>query len=123
MKIVYLARQIDSAGGRERVLTHKANYLARVFGHEVTIVTMFQQRDETFFTLDPLVHVLHLRLQKPEVYGGHPLAFRRYVRTALTNCLRDLAPDITISLWWGIEFKLLPTIPFGGRKVAEQHFS
>lgn len=123
MHIVYVVRQVDSAGGRERVLTHKANYLARVYGHRVTIVTMFQQRDGAFFPLDPAVQVRHLRLKKPEAFGRNPLAFRRYVRAELTDCLRDLAPDITISMWWGLEFKLLPGIPFGGRKIAEQHFS
>ncbi len=123
MKVVFVVRHVDSSGGRERILTHKANYFARVFGYRVSIVTLFQRRDATYFPLDALVTIRHLRLQSPKGFAGGDLAFRRYVKTALSDELRALAPDITITLWWGIEFKLLPDIPYAGRRIVEQHFS
>lgn len=123
MKVVFVVRHVDSSGGRERVLTHKANYFARVFGYQVSIVTLFQQRDATYFPLDERVALRHLRLQSPEAFAGGALAYRQYAKTALSDVLRELAPDITITLWWGIEFKLLPDIPHAGHRIVEQHFS
>jgi hypothetical protein len=49
MKIVYIVRQIDASGGRERVLVNKANYFVDKCGYDVTILTMFQQSDASFF--------------------------------------------------------------------------
>ena len=43
MKIVYYIPSLFIAGGLERVITAKANYLADILGYEVTIVTSEQQ--------------------------------------------------------------------------------
>jgi glycosyltransferase involved in cell wall biosynthesis len=32
-------------------------------------------------------------------------------------------PDVTVSMWWGIEFKVLPFVKDGSRKILEFHFS
>jgi glycosyltransferase involved in cell wall biosynthesis len=122
MKLAYVVRQIDASGGRERVVVNKANYFVDK-GVEVTIVTMFQQNAASFFDLDRRVRVHHLRLQRPESFHGGRFKYRKYVKDAIGAALRRFSPDVTISLWWGIEFRILPSIKDGSRKIVEFHFS
>lgn len=122
MKLAYVVRHIDSAGGRERVLTNKANYFARV-GYRVAIVTMFQGDDRTIFDLDERVQIRHLKLLTRERFRGSRLAYWRYIKQALERILVELSPDIAVSMWWGIEFRVLPFVKDGSRKLLEFHFS
>lgn len=123
MKIVYLVRQIDAVGGRERVLANKANYLARNYGYKIFIVTMFQSNEATIFDLDSRIQVHHLKLATDKSIGHGRLKYFRYVKSAIENKLVEIDPDVTVSMWWGIEFKVLPFINDGSRKILEYHFS
>lgn len=123
MKIVYVVRHIDSTGGRERVLTQKANYFTRKFGYKVFIITMFQREERTIFELDNRIQTHHLKLIHHESFKGGRFKYGKYVKEALEKKLIEISPDITLSMWWGIEFKVLPFIKDGSRKILEFHSS
>ena len=90
MRIVYIVRQIDSTGGRERVLINKANYFVEHFGYEVFIITMHQQRESPAFALDPRVKVVHLDLLPRGRVSGGPLGYYRYARGAFRRVLLEV---------------------------------
>lgn len=49
MKIIYSICGLYNSGGMERIVTQKANYLADVFGYDVTILTTDQNGRPVFF--------------------------------------------------------------------------
>ena len=62
MRIVYIVRSLVCSGGYEKVITYKANYLAEVFNHDVTIVAFEQHGRETFYKLSDKVKLIDLGL-------------------------------------------------------------
>lgn len=116
MRIAYCIHSLNQAGGMERVLTVKANDLAARLGHEVTILTAHQKGRKPFFPLDPAVRLIDLGAS--DRFG--PLRFRYTSR--LRKQLREIRPDITISLSDGSIFAL-PKMDDGSVKMAEFHFS
>lgn len=48
MKIIYSICGLYNSGGMERIVTQKANYLADVFGYDVTILTTDQNGRPVF---------------------------------------------------------------------------
>ena len=116
MRIAYCIHSLNQAGGMERVLTVKANDLAARRGHEVTIITARQKGRKIFFPLDPAVRLIDLGAN--DRFG--PLRFR--YRSRLRKHLREIKPDITISLSDGSIFAL-PKMDDGSVKIAEFHFS
>ena len=55
MKLLYLIDTIYNSSGMERVLITKVNYLTRVYGYEITIVTTHEKGRPPFFPIDPRV--------------------------------------------------------------------
>ena len=54
MKIAYVYSTMAAAGGTERMITEKANYLAEQYGYDIIIISCFQSPDkENFFNLVP----------------------------------------------------------------------
>ena len=105
MRIVYCTPSIYIAGGIERVLTSKANYLAGLDGqYEVIIILTDGYGKEPFYPLSDKVQVINLNigfeelwqlsfLRKIPVYLKKQRLFRRRLREELVR----LRPDITVS--------------------------
>ena len=123
MRIAYVVRHIDSAGGRERVLTNKANYLVRQYGYNVSIVTLQQVTNRTVFALDDRIHVRHLKLGDAASFKGGRVRYQLHVRRAREATLMEISPDISVSMWWSGEFKVFPFLRDGSRKVLELHLT
>lgn len=112
----------------ERILTVKANYLAKV-GYEIHIITTDQMGRPIFFPLDPSIQTHHLDLDYEGSNGG-PLLRKLWAyltnqpkhRRALKKVLAQIQPEVTISMF-GHEADFLPKLREGGRKVLEYHFS
>ncbi len=128
MKIIYCIAATYNSGGMERVLANKANWLAE-HGHQVTIVTTDQAGREPFFRMHPAIRHYDLDINYEANNGGHfftkllafPLKQWRH-RRRLRLLLRQLNPDITISMF-NNDASLLASIPEGGAKLLEVHFS
>jgi len=105
MTIVYCIFSLADAGGMQRALTVKANYLADVAGHSIHIVT--RSNGPSHFPLSPLIQV-------------H--CIERNYRVNLSDLLFALRANITISLY-GEESRFLYKIDDGSKKVLEFHFT
>ena len=126
-KIAYCIPSLYIAGGMERVLTLKANYLADQAGHEVYIILTDGKDKTPWFALSPKVKIIYLDLnfdslwhlplwKKSWVY----LQKQRIYKERLTQCLLELKPDITISMMRR-EINFINTIKDGSQKIGEIH--
>lgn len=128
MKIAYCIAATYNSGGMERVLANKANWLAR-HGHEVTIITTDQAGRTPYFPLNESIATYDLCIDYEANNGRSflnklatfPLRQWRH-RRRLRRLLAELKPDITVSMF-NNDAPLLASIPEGGRKVLEVHFS
>ena len=79
MRIAYCIKSLHQAGGMERVITAKANYLAGL-GYEVFILTTDQQGRAPFFALDSSIGLIDLDVNYDAVDTSSRL--RKYVGLA-----------------------------------------
>jgi len=128
MKIVYTIAGLYRPAGMERILTDKANYLARK-GHEVLIVTTEQEGRPDAFPLLAGVRRADLGIGYEKTNGKSFLdkalryPFKKITHSQrLAELLIREHPDVTVSLFCGDE-SFLPDIMDGSKKVLEVHFS
>ena len=128
MKILYCIAGTRHSGGMERVLANKANWLVR-HGYEVAIVTTDQEGEKPFFPLDEHIKCYDLAIGYERNNGKsfinklqhYPIKQYRH-RKKLTALLKQLKPDITISMFCN-DVAFLPKIKDGSKKILEIHFS
>lgn len=128
MKILYNIAGTRHSGGMERVLTNKANWLAR-HGYAVTIVTTDQHGEPPFFALDDKVQQIDLGIGYEDNNGKgllnklvhYPGKQRRH-KKRLTQILKREKPDICISMFCN-EVSFITKLRDGSKKVLEIHFS
>lgn len=114
MKVVYCVHSLHTAGGMEKVISFKANWLAEKYGHEVHIVTAHLHGRKPYFPLSPKVRVVDLGIN--DRTGG-----ARYVR-ALDKTLRLIEPDVLVSTGGSDVFHIL-RCRYSCARVVEYHFS
>ena len=131
MKIVYFFPNLKDSAGTERMLNVKANYLADVLHHEVTIITYRQFDDPIFFEFSDKIKFEHFNIPDPtsqlkglgywkkrDLYKNFMQTYRRKVEDYLTQNPTDIA----ISMYFGAEHKFLPLLKDGSKKIMEFHF-
>ena len=128
-KIVYCTPALYSAGGKERVVTAKANYFAEQFGYDVTIIVTDGNGGNSFFPLSPKVKVINFGLdfeelwnvsfsKKVYLYLKKQLKYRRLLKQELLR----IKPDITITTLRR-EINFINCVKDGSRKIGELHLS
>lgn len=129
MKIAYCIPSLYYPSGMERVLTLKANYLVRHYGHEVHIILTDGADRKPYYPLDPAVRMHNLHLDFDAMYGMpfhrkllYYLRRQRQFRPRLDRCLNEIRPDITVSLLRR-DINLLDKMTDGSVKLGELHFS
>ena len=126
-KIVYCTPALYMAGGVERVLTLKANYMADVLGYDITIILTEGKDKPLFYPLSDKIKIINLDIdfealwtcsftKKIFVY----LQKQRIFKKRLTEELMRLKPDITVSLLRR-EINFINEIKDGSRKIGELH--
>ena len=128
-KIVYCTPSLYIAGGVERVLTTKVNWLAEHTDWDVTIILTDGKGKAPYYPLSPRVHVINLDIGF-EALWGMPflrkglvyLQKQRTFRRRLTETLMRLHPDITVSLLRR-EINFITDIKDGSRKWGEIHIN
>lgn len=128
MNICYFIPSLYNAGGMERMLTIKANYLVTRLKYDVTIVTFFQFDHDIYFELHPKVKIVHfnLKLGKPKnLLNAFLLSYKnkKIIGSKISDFLQEKKFDIVISMEDGPEFLYLPFINDGSIKITEYHFS
>jgi glycosyltransferase involved in cell wall biosynthesis len=128
MILLYNIAATWNAGGMERVLAEKANWLAE-HGFKVVVVTTDQRGLPAAFPMDPSIECRDLGINYDANNGAgfaskvlqYPLKQWRH-RRCLRKLLEEIKPDITVSMF-NNEASFLPRIQDGSRKVLEVHFS
>ena len=128
MKIIYCIAGTFNAGGMERVLSNKANYLA-AHGYEVIIITTDQQKRKSFFALSSGIKSYDLDVNYAENNGKGFLnklvyyPFKQWKhKKRLTKLLNELRADIVISMCCN-DVSFIANIRDGSKKILEIHFS
>ena len=127
LKIVYCTPALYMAGGVERVLTLKANYMTDVLGYDITIILTEGKDKPLFYPLSKKIKVINLDIdfealwtcsffKKIFVY----LQKQRIFKKRLTEELIRLKADITVSLLRR-EINFINDIQDGSRKIGELH--
>ena len=127
LKIVYCTPALYMAGGVERVLSLKANYLADNLGYDITIILTEGKNKPLFYPLSKKIKVINLDVdfealwtcsffKKIFVY----LKKQRIFKKRLTEELIRLKADITVSLLRR-EINFINDIQDGSRKIGELH--
>ena len=130
LKVVYCTPSIYIAGGVERVLTTKANYLANQEDkYDVTIILTDGKEHKPFYKLSEKVKVINLNIGFEELWD---LSFLKKIpvylkkqhlfKKRLTEILVSLKPDITISTLRR-EINFINDIPDGSKKIGEMHIN
>ncbi len=127
MKIAYTILGLYNSGGMEKILLQKANYLADVYGHDVTIITTDQDKRPVFFYKSPKVKQIDLGINYYKKKGTrwwhfYKLRLKREHQRILTQVLEENKFDICITLM-DFDFDFITKINDGSKKIAEYHFS
>lgn len=131
MNIVYFYPHLKHQGGIERILTAKANYLADVLGHNITIVTYRQFGGDNFFRLSKKIKQINLDINDPIIFKKkinsadkkNYTSFYKKYQKAVENFLIQNPQDIAVSLFFGKEYNFLPNIKDKSKKILELHFN
>lgn len=127
-RIAYCIPSLNSAGGMERVLTTKANYLVDNMGYEVIIITTDNKEKTPFFKLSQKIRIIPLDVNIDSLWL-YPLWKRLFLyhfkmkeyKKKLSWCLNRYKPNITVSLL-NREINFLCNINDGSKKIGEIHF-
>lgn len=127
LKLVYITPALYMAGGVERVLTLKANYLAEHFGYDITIILTEGKDKPLFYPLSDKIKVINLDINFEELWHCSfikkvlvYLKKQRQYKKLLTAELMRIHPDITISLLRR-EINFINEIHDGSEKIGELH--
>ena len=127
--IIYCIPHLYNAGGMERVLTQKVNWLIAHTAYAISIVTTESTPEGmpvSYFPLDKRVQIIELNIDFNAEYD-EPLLRKfaahmrkqRIYRRALEQVIRQTQADLCISLC-GKELAFLHRLPC--RTIAETHF-
>lgn len=127
LKIVYCTPALYMAGGVERVLTLKANYMADVLGYDITIILTEGKEKPLFYPLSDKIKVINLDVDFEALWNFSfvkklfvYLQKQRIFKKRLTAELIRLKPDITVSLLRR-EINFINDVQDGSRKIGELH--
>lgn len=128
MKIVYLIAGTFNAGGMERVLAGKANWLV-AHGYDVSVVTTDQRGRQPYFEMDGRIRHYDLDINYDDSNGksfvkktfGFYRKQRRH-RRLLAELLARLHADVTVCMF-NNDVSFVYKLKDGSRKVLEVHFS
>lgn len=93
MKIAYVMESLAITGGLERIMVSKMNSLADHYGHDVTLVEVYDYAGAPdSYSLSSNVRRIRLGIRKTRHLWGKPLQMAR-VTAGVMNAIRQLQPD------------------------------
>lgn len=106
MKIVYVIASLATSGGTERIISEKANYLANVFGYDVSIICYDQRNDSNnFYPVSKKVKQYNLGLLSYSIYKykffkrlWKKISLRIRLKRLLSLTVQEINPDILIGV-------------------------
>lgn len=128
MKIVYVIASLETSGGTERIVSEKANYLAEVFGYDVSIICYDQHKNSpNFYILSEKVEQINLGLQMYSQYRyKYPYRLwkkyllRSRLKEELSKVVKEINPDLLIGISH-FRADIVCAINCKGKKIIESH--
>lgn len=128
MKIVYVIASMETSGGTERIVSEKANYLADVFGYDVTIICYDQHENSpNFYILSENVEQIQLGLQMYSQYRyAYPkrlwkkYVLRSHLKRVLSKVVKEIYPDFLVGISH-FRVDIVCTIDCKTKKIIESH--
>lgn len=122
-RIVYTVTSLSNAGGIERVLVNKANWLVNG-GGDVSIIT--ENTAESFYQVDPRIKIYTLDISKPSsnckiIRILNFIIFSINYGFKMLHLLRKINPDVVISVN-ARDFPILPFVNRKSKKIYEFHW-
>lgn len=103
MKVLYIFRSLAVWGGIERILVEKMNYLSKVYGYDVYMLTSDQGNHSVPYHLEDSVHFEDLNIRFHQQYEYSFLRriwvarrLKRLYEKRLSERIRHIQPDIII---------------------------
>lgn len=103
MKVLYVFRSLAMWGGIERILVEKMNYLSKVYGFDVYMLTSDQGNHSVPYHLEDSVHLEDLNIRFHQQYQYSFLRriwvvrrLKRQYEKRLSERIRQIQPDIII---------------------------
>jgi len=126
LRILYLTNQFYLHGGIEKILSQKINYLIEEFNYEVVLCTSEHNNRPFVYPLsEKLRHIdLKINYNRSKSYF-HPANLLRAMGhySALKQTIKEVEPDVVVSVNFTPEQYFLPFIAKEIPKVKEFHSS
>ncbi|MDD7742674.1 MAG: glycosyltransferase family 4 protein [Prevotella pectinovora] len=128
MKITYIVEDFSENGGVERIVTEKANTLATEYGHEVSVVSVYDDKRRELYHLDESIKMVHLGVPFADKHHGKLIKLISRTNTLMTaarrlnKTIKSLQPDI-IFFTTTLGALLLPLCHTKARKIYESHLA
>lgn len=122
MRIAYCIQDFYRLGGMERILSIKANYLAK-HGFEVIIITTDQQGKHPYYPLSDSISCYDLNVNYSR--SKNRIQYHNCItmhKEKLSELLYKIKADIVISMF-SQETEFLPKIKDGSKKILELHYN
>lgn len=126
MKIIFITDQLYKAGGIERVLSLKANYMAKEFKWDVSIITTEQKDKQAYFKLNSKIDLIDIGInynRDKSYFSFENLKKLPKHLFELRKAIKKKEPDYVISVSFGLDFYCLPFIANSVKKIKEFHSS
>ena len=128
MKIVYVYSTMATAGGTERMITEKVNYLSEQFGYNITIISCFQlPNEDNFFHTSDKIKQINLGIPYFSQYKyKYPKRLwikwkmNRLLKKSIIEAVKQVDPDILFGI---SRFKAnyISSIKCRAKKIIECH--
>ncbi len=128
MKINYVIEDFSVCGGIERIVSRKASILAASYGHDVTIISVYEDNRPVRYPLDESIKVMRLDVPWTEKTANPVLMTLRRVKTLikaakrLNKALKTTEPDI-VFFTTTLGALLLPLCRTKAKTIFESHLA
>lgn len=118
MRLLYITNGIHGAGGLERVLAIKSNYLIQKMNYEIAIVTLNSPTKDFFYSFNSNIQFYNVNV------NGGVLSYYKLYKTGVKNIIKKFNPDIISVCDDGLKGLLFPfLIKVKKPLVYERHAS
>lgn len=128
MKINYVIEDFSVCGGIERIVSRKASILAARYGHDVNIISVYEDNRPVRYPLDESIKVVRLDVPWTEKTANPVLMTLRRVKTLikaakrLNKALKTTEPDI-VFFTTTLGALLLPLCRTKAKTIFESHLA
>lgn len=128
MKIIYCIGSLAKAGGVERVLINKANYLSNIDGFQVTILIAKQNNLPYCYPVNPKVQVIDVNIEVgTSFFSRIPILgfwFNVWqLKKVYESIVNKIQPTIMINVERGYEDFIIPYLKSPRHTIRESHSS